>query len=51
MPLITLITPKIMAIQFIQKITEPVEWSKKEKSEGIANHKPTTSPKIPLNIL
>lgn len=40
-----------MAIQSIQKTIEPVELSKKEKSEGIAIHKPTTSPKIPLNIL
>ena len=51
MPLIALITPTIMTIQSIQKPIEPVEWSKKEKSEGIANHKLTTSPKIPLNIL
>ena len=40
-----------MAIQSIQKTIEPVELSKKEKSEGIAIHKPATSPKIPLNIL
>ena len=48
---ITLITPTIMAIQKNKKTIEPVELSKKEKSEGIDIHKPTTSPKIPLNIL